>query len=72
MNPVDSVQVAVDHNAELAGVSLEEVALHRLSLLERERFIRAMMWRLPWVKVAWAVWYKLTWREEAMRDVLVP
>jgi hypothetical protein len=36
-------QVAVDHNAALCGVELDDIQLHRLSLLERNRFIRGLM-----------------------------
>lgn len=36
-------QVGVDHNSQLAGVALEEVVLHRLSLMDRARTTRAML-----------------------------
>ena len=63
---------SVDRNAELAGVDLPQCNLHRLSLLERERFIRALLWRLPVTKVVKAVAYKVLGYEEQMRDTLVP
>ena len=33
----------MDHNAQLAGVELEDVVLHRLSLLDRSRTTRGML-----------------------------
>ena len=36
-------QVAVDHNAALHGIELEDIQLHRLSLMERGRVMRGMM-----------------------------
>ena len=64
--------IAIDRNAALAGVDLPTCELHRLSLLERDRFIKALLWRLsPW-KVAQALGYKLFGYEEEMRLTLVP
>ncbi|PSC68002.1 tyrosine serine [Micractinium conductrix] len=65
-------QVSVDHNAALHGIDLEDIQLHRLSLLERRRVMRGMIGKLPWSTLLWAGWYKLRGDEEAMRDVLVP
>lgn len=64
--------ISIDHNAALKGVDLPECQLHRLSLLERERFIRALLWRLPAWKVAQAVAYKVMGYSEQMRETLVP
>ena len=36
-------QVSVDHNAALHGIDLEDIQLHRLSLLERRRVMRGMI-----------------------------
>ena len=36
-------QVSVDHNAALHGVDLEDVQLHRISLMDRRRVMRGMM-----------------------------
>jgi protein tyrosine/serine phosphatase len=64
--------VAVDRNAALKGLDLPTCELHRLSLLERDRFIKALIWRLsPWVVVK-ALAYKLFGYHEEMRTTLVP
>lgn len=65
-------EVSVAHNEQLAGLDLPPCELHTLSLLERNRFIRALIWRLPPWKVAQALGYKALGYEEQMRDVLVP
>lgn len=64
--------VAIDRNAALSGVDLPTCELHRLSLLERDRFIKALLWRLPPLKVAQALGYKLFGYDEEMRTTLVP
>lgn len=68
----DVTSVAIDRNAELSGVELPTCELHRLSLLERDRFIKALLWRLPPWKVAQALGYKLLGYKEEMRLTLVP
>lgn len=65
-------EVACDHNADLAGVDIPECELHRLSLLERDRFVRGLLWKLPFSKLAPAMVYKLLGYEEKMRDIVVP
>ncbi|KAL4519388.1 hypothetical protein Ndes2437B_g07616 [Nannochloris sp. 'desiccata'] len=64
--------VAIDRNAALSGIDLPTCELHRLSLLERDRFIKALLWRLPPLKVAQALGYKLFGYDEEMRTTLVP
>jgi hypothetical protein len=66
------VEETVDHNAALHGMNLQDIQLHRLSLLERNRVIRGMLTKLPVSKLLWAGFYKLTGNEEAMRDTLIP
>ena len=70
----DLTQVTVDHNPQLGGLedALPRCDLHRLSLLERDRFVRALIWRLPMWKVAQALAYKVAGYHERMRDILVP
>lgn len=36
-------QVAVDRNAALRGVDLQDISLHRISLMERNRVMRGMI-----------------------------
>lgn len=64
-------QVTVDHNENVSS-SLPHCELHRLSLIERDRFVRALIWRLPPLKVARALGYKAVGNKEKMRDVIVP
>jgi protein tyrosine/serine phosphatase len=68
----DISSLAIDRNAALKGVDLPTCELHRLSLLERDRFIKALLWRLPPLKVVQAVGYKIFGYEEQMRATLVP
>jgi hypothetical protein len=65
-------EVALDHHEDLQGVRLPYAELHQMSLLERNRFIRALLWRLPPSKVAWAIGYKILGWQDEMRDVLMP
>eukprot|EP00887_Chlorella_sp_A99_P000979 scaffold5.g979.t1 len=64
--------VAVDHSAELHGVHLEDAELHHLSLLEKSRFIWALLRRLPYSTLVWAALYKLLGYEEQLRALVVP
>ena len=64
--------ISIDHNPQLLSLPIPQCRLHRLSLLERERFIRALLWRLPPLKVAQAIGYKVLGYKEQMRDTLVP
>ncbi|RMZ55575.1 hypothetical protein APUTEX25_000158 [Auxenochlorella protothecoides] len=67
-------EVVVDRNPELAGHGCDAfpAELHRLSLLERNKFIRGLLPRLPYRAVAAAAWYKLVGDEVAMRGAVVP
>ena len=42
-------QVSVDHNAALHGVELQDIQLHRISLMERSRVVRGMMTCALWL-----------------------
>lgn len=42
-------QVSVDHNAALHGVELQDIQLHRISLMERSRVVRGMMTCVLWL-----------------------
>jgi hypothetical protein len=70
------VEVAVDGHAALAaalgGAELAGCELQRLSLLEKDRFIWGLLRRLPYLKTAQALGYRLLGWDDAMRDVLVP
>ncbi len=68
----DISSVAIDRNAALKGIDLPTCELRRLSLLEKDRFIKALLWRLPPWKVVQALGYKIFGYEDAMRDTLVP
>lgn len=46
-------QVSVDHNAALHGVDLQDIQLHRISLMERSRVVRGMMTCALWLGPAW-------------------
>lgn len=65
-------EVAVDHNAALHGVDLQDISLHRISLMERNRVMRGMISKLPISTLLWAGFYKLTGNNDSMRDALVP
>jgi hypothetical protein len=62
----------VEEHASLAGAGLARCEVHRIPLLERDRFVRGLLWRLPIRKMALAGAYRLAGWHEAMRDVLVP
>jgi protein tyrosine/serine phosphatase len=66
------VEVSVDHNAALHGVELQDIQLHRISLMERSRVVRGMMTKLPFSTLLWAGWYKLTGNRKEMHGVLMP
>ena len=51
---------------------LPPAELHRLSLLERSKFIRGLLPHLPYWTVAAAAWYKLIGDEQGMRGAIVP
>lgn len=68
----DLSEVEIDHHNELAEASLPSCELHRLSLLERDRFVKALILRLPTLKVLGAFAYKLLGWHEEMRGLLVP
>ncbi|KAL4425778.1 hypothetical protein ABPG75_009794 [Micractinium tetrahymenae] len=65
-------QVSVDHNAALHGVELQDISLHRISLMERNRVMRGMISKLPVSTLLRAGFYKLTGNDDSMRDTLVP
>lgn len=65
-------EVSIDTHSELGDLSLPQCSLHRISLLERQAFIKALIWRLPPLKVVQAASYRLLGMHESMRDVLVP
>ena len=46
------------------------VQLHRMSILDRPRFIRALLPRLPWLKVAASAVYKI-WDMQASYDIIL-
>lgn len=48
----------------------EAVQLHRISILDRSRFIRALLPRLPWIKVATSAIYRI-WDAQASYDILL-
>lgn len=68
----DLTEVFIDHHEDLEAVPLPPCELHRLSLLERNRFIVALIWRLPFLKVGQALIYRLLGWHDEMRNVLVP
>lgn len=65
-------EISFDRNAELQHIDLPQCELHRISLIDRQNFIRALIWRLPPMKVAVALAYRLFGMHEQMRAVLVP
>ena len=67
-------EVAVEGAEEvaLAGLHLPRCELHRLSLLEKDRFVWGLVMRLPVFSVFKALAYRLLGWHDAMRDVLVP
>lgn len=65
-------EVSIDTHSDLGELSLPQCSLHRISLLERQAFIKALIWRLPPLKVALALSYRLLGMHESMREVLVP
>ena len=46
------------------------VELHRMSILDRPRFIRALLPRLPWTKVAASAIYRI-WDAQTSYDILL-
>lgn len=66
------VKIAVDDHPELSDLKLEPIELHRLSLLERNRFVKSLVWKLPYQKLALAGIYKALGWQESMRDVIIP
>ena len=65
-------EISYDDNVALQDINLPRCELHRISLIERQNFIKALIWRLPPRKVAVALAYKLFGMHEQMREVLVP
>jgi hypothetical protein len=67
------VELSVDDHPDLDGTPFSSpIQLHRLSLLERHRFIRAIMWKLPLRKTLMAGIYKALGWEDEMRDTIIP
>jgi protein tyrosine/serine phosphatase len=70
----DSKRVPIDaaHEVQLLAAGLEDIELHRVSLLEKGRFIRGLLRKLPFTKIAYSAFYKLIGNEDAMRGTLMP
>ena len=49
-----------------------ELVVHRVSLLDKGKFVRRLIWQLPLVKTLQALVYKLMGDEAGMRNVLIP
>lgn len=48
----------------------QAVQLHRMSILDRPRFTRALLPRLPWIKVAASAIYRI-WDAQSSYDILL-
>ena len=54
------------------GLGAPHCQMHRISLLEKKRFIRKLLWRLPVLKTLVALGFKILGYEEKMKEILLP
>ena len=54
------------------AVTHPDVVIHRVSLLDRNKFIWRLLWKLPLLKTMQALGMKLVGNDAGLRDVLVP
>lgn len=60
-----------DHH-EFDDIGLPTCELHRFSLLEKKKFIRTLLWKLPFSKTFAALACKMLGYEDKMREILLP
>lgn len=65
------VQWATDE-VKMGDLDLPRCEMHRISLLEKKRFIRKLLWRLPLIKTLFALGFKVLGFEDRMKAILLP
>lgn len=58
------------HGEPVEGIP--RVDIRRISLLDKKKFVRRLVWKLPPLKTVRALGYRLTGNKTAMRDLLIP
>lgn len=53
-------------------LDLPRCEMHRISLLEKKRFVRKLLWRLPLKKTLAALGFKVLGFEDKMKEILLP
>ena len=54
------------------GLGASHCKMHRISLLEKKRFIRKLLWRLPVLKTLVALGFRILGYEAKMKEILLP